>query len=161
MDGSIICGIDDSPDSRLVVKAAGDLARRLSARLFVAHVIADVRDPVPPGTAYAPMARPPLETTESARGPDADVKAAEALLEHVTLEADVDGAELRVLRGDPAHGLADLAQAEGAGLIVVGSRRRGPFKAAFLGSVSNGLVGLAGCPVLVVPRGVAEPALAA
>jgi nucleotide-binding universal stress UspA family protein len=39
-------------------------------------------------------------------------------------------------------------------LIVVGSRGRGRFKAAFLGSVSNSLVGVARCPVLIVPPGV-------
>jgi nucleotide-binding universal stress UspA family protein len=41
-------------------------------------------------------------------------------------------------------------------LIVVGSRGRGRFKAALLGSVSNSLVGLARCPVLIVPPGAAE-----
>jgi nucleotide-binding universal stress UspA family protein len=41
-------------------------------------------------------------------------------------------------------------------LIVVGSRGRGRFKAAFLGSVSNSLVGVARCPVLIVPPGAAE-----
>jgi nucleotide-binding universal stress UspA family protein len=157
MDGSIICGVDGSPDSRLVVKAAGDLARRLGARLTVVHVVADVPDPVPPGMAYAPMARP-----AALRGRlDADVEAAEALLERIVLEANAGDAEPRVVIGDPAQRLADLAQSEGAALLVVGSRRRGPFKAAFLGSVSNGLVGIAGCPVLVVPREVAQSALAA
>lgn len=52
----------------------------------------------------------------------------------------------------PAERLADLADAEDAELIVVGSRGRGAFKAAFLGSVSNSLVGVARCPVLIVPR---------
>jgi nucleotide-binding universal stress UspA family protein len=41
-------------------------------------------------------------------------------------------------------------------LIVVGSRGRGRFKAAFLGSVSNSLVGVARCPVLIVPPAAAE-----
>jgi nucleotide-binding universal stress UspA family protein len=36
-------------------------------------------------------------------------------------------------------------------LIIVGSRGRGAFKAAFLGSVSNELIGVVRCPVLVVP----------
>ena len=36
-------------------------------------------------------------------------------------------------------------------MIVVGSRGRGAFKAAFLGSVSTSLIGVARCPVLVVP----------
>jgi nucleotide-binding universal stress UspA family protein len=56
--------------------------------------------------------------------------------------------------GLPAERLADLADDEDAELIVVGSRGRGRFKASFLGSVSNSLVGVARCPVLVVPPGV-------
>jgi nucleotide-binding universal stress UspA family protein len=41
-------------------------------------------------------------------------------------------------------------------MIVVGSRGRGAFRAAFLGSVSSDLIGVARCPVLVVPKGVRE-----
>ena len=62
-------------------------------------------------------------------------------------------AERRVVVGLPAERLADLADDEDAELIVVGSRGRGRFKAAFLGSVSNSLVGVARCPVLIVPPG--------
>ena len=56
----------------------------------------------------------------------------------------------------PAERLADLADEEDAELIVVGSRGRGAFTAAFLGSVSNSLIGVARCPVVVVPPGVSE-----
>jgi nucleotide-binding universal stress UspA family protein len=41
-------------------------------------------------------------------------------------------------------------------MIVVGSRGRGAFKAAFLGSVSTSLIGVARCPILVVPPGAAD-----
>lgn len=39
---------------------------------------------------------------------------------------------------------------------IVGSRGRGAFKAAFLGSVSTDLIGVARRPVLVVPPGTAH-----
>jgi nucleotide-binding universal stress UspA family protein len=55
--------------------------------------------------------------------------------------------------GLPAERLADIADDEHADLIVVGSRGRGAFRAAFLGSVSSSLVGIARCPVLIVPPG--------
>jgi nucleotide-binding universal stress UspA family protein len=60
----------------------------------------------------------------------------------------------RVLAGLPAERLADVADEEEAQLIVVGSRGRGAFKAAFLGSVSSSLIGVARCPVVIVPHGV-------
>ena len=74
------------------------------------------------------------------------------LVERLISEESVAGAEARVLHGDPAECLADAADDEHAELIVVGSRGLGAFRAAFLGSVSNALVGIARCPVLVVPR---------
>lgn len=58
--------------------------------------------------------------------------------------------------GLAAERLADLADEEDAGLIVVGSRDRGAFRAAFLGSVSTSLIGVARCPGLVVPPGARE-----
>ena len=54
-----------------------------------------------------------------------------------------------VLRGRPAEAITDLAQREGADLIVVGSRGLGAVEGALLGSVSDGVVDRATCPVLV------------
>jgi nucleotide-binding universal stress UspA family protein len=71
-------------------------------------------------------------------------------------QARLEQAERRVVSGFPAERLADLADEENAELIVVGSRGRGAFKAAFLGSVSTSLIGVARCPVLVVPPGATE-----
>jgi nucleotide-binding universal stress UspA family protein len=162
VNGSIVCGVDGSPDSKLALGVAAQFSRRLGARLVVANVVDYVADPVVPAFAYAPMAPltefgPPM--TE--RRTEADMEASEGLLQRIVADAGVDGAELRTLLGIPAERLADLADDEGADLIVVGSRGRGAFKAAFLGSVSNSLVGIARCPVLVVPRGAAETAAAA
>jgi nucleotide-binding universal stress UspA family protein len=84
-------------------------------------------------------------------------EAGEHLLEQVAKAAGRGDAERRVVVGVPAEALADLADDEDAELIVVGSRGRGSFRAAFLGSVSNSLVGVARCPVLVVPPGAVDP----
>ena len=62
----------------------------------------------------------------------------------------------RVAYGFPADRLADLAEELEARLIVVGSRGRGAFKAAFLGSVSGELIGVARSPVMIVPPGAIE-----
>jgi nucleotide-binding universal stress UspA family protein len=82
------------------------------------------------------------------------LRAGHELLDRVAVEEGVVNARRRALHGLPAELLADLADKEDAAYIVVGSRGRGAFKAAFLGSVSSDLIGLARCPVLVVPQGV-------
>jgi len=90
---------------------------------------------------------------------DRQEEAARGLLTDVSEAMGLEGTDQRVVNGYPAERLADLADEEGAELIVVGSRGRGAFKAAFLGSVSTSLIGVARCPVLVVPPGAAAQPL--
>jgi nucleotide-binding universal stress UspA family protein len=87
---------------------------------------------------------------------DSKKEAAEQLIEEVADAAGLADAERRAAVGLPAERLADLADEEEAQLIVVGSRGRGAFKSAFLGSVSNSLVGVARCPVVIVPAGATQ-----
>ncbi|WP_051804233.1 universal stress protein [Streptomyces griseus] len=54
----------------------------------------------------------------------------------------------RILSRDPANALLDLA--EGADLLVVGSRGLGTFEGALLGSVSRRCAQHAPCPVVVI-----------
>lgn len=55
--------------------------------------------------------------------------------------------------GSPARGLHDLAEGDGADLIVVGSRRLGPRTREALGGVSEDVLRAAPCAVAVAPRG--------
>jgi nucleotide-binding universal stress UspA family protein len=156
MKGSIVCGVDGSPDSRRALAVAARYPRKVRAELIVASVV-PVPDPVGVSYGYAPMGRPaalwaPMADTRT----EAELDGSKALLEQMAAEAGVEGAELRTMVGIPAERLAELADDEGAELIIVGSRGRGAFRSAFLGSVSNSLIGIARCPVLVVPRGVTE-----
>jgi universal stress protein E len=152
MSRAIICGLDGSTDSQRALEVAARLAKRLGSRLVLAHV-AEV--------AYVPYAAAyPLGgaggPTAVANEIDAEEEVGERLLEQAADAAGLGDAERRVEVGVAAERLADLADEEDAELIVVGSRGRGAFRAAFLGSVSNSLVGVARCPVLIVPPGATE-----
>lgn len=140
--GSIICGVDGSRDARMALKLAAQLSTQLDARLVVAHVVQPPA--ITPG--LGPTARQLSDVPV-----DALLAAGAALVDHVLEEEHLDGVERRVVLGFPADRLADIADEEAAKLIVVGSRGRGAFKAAFLGSVSTNVIGVARCPVLVVP----------
>jgi nucleotide-binding universal stress UspA family protein len=139
---SILCGIDGSHQARLALRHAARLAPALGVRLVVAHVVQlPLPSPRVGGTAGEPTDIPI----------DALLKGGEAILEKLLEEEGLGRVERRVMLGFPADCLADLADDEAAELIVVGSRGRGALKRALLGSVSSDLIGVARCPVLVVP----------
>jgi nucleotide-binding universal stress UspA family protein len=144
MTRAVVCGVDGSPEARDALRVAASLANGLGNRLIVAHVAEH------PGYATPDL----LGAVHwSAEEPSVE-EAGTVLLERVAVDEVLPTAEQRVLIGRPAEQLAELAAQERADVIVVGSRGRGAFKAAFLGSVSHDLVGLAPCPVVIVPPGV-------
>jgi nucleotide-binding universal stress UspA family protein len=151
MARTIVCGVDGSHDSRAALNVAAGLAKRLGARLVLAHAVEHARTPyevTDPLGGLAPQVRVAArDNTEEEDG--------KRLLDRIAFQSGLKTARRRVVIGNPAERLAELADDEGAELIVVGSRGRGAFKAAFLGSVSNSLVGVARCPVLIVPPGAA------
>jgi len=55
------------------------------------------------------------------------------------------------LSGGAAHVVAELARERGAQLIVTGTRGHGPVAGLLLGGVTQRLLHVAPCPVLVVP----------
>ena len=82
-------------------------------------------------------------------GPNADALLDRGEAEVAELDAGVTVGRLE-LGGSPAGSL--VAETDGVGILVVGSRSLGPVRKAVLGSVSRELVRHARCPVLVTPR---------
>jgi nucleotide-binding universal stress UspA family protein len=130
---ALVCGVDDSPHAADVVAVAVTLAERLGLRLRLVHSV-----------------QPDIFLAGDERR-DA-LRAGEQRLEALGANDSPDDRIIRL--GDPTA-LLQSALEEGAALAVVGSRGRGPGRAALLGSVSNALVGSAPCPVVVVPPGAA------
>jgi nucleotide-binding universal stress UspA family protein len=141
--GRIVVGVDGSPISKLALRWAVDQARLTSAT--VDAVIAWQYPEAMTGNAW--VARLVEE-------PGFDVLAerelAEAISEVAGSDPDVTISPV-VVEGWPAEVL--LNAAEGADLLVVGSRGRGSVRSTVLGSVALHTVTHARCPVVVVhPR---------
>ncbi|MDA0167107.1 universal stress protein [Solirubrobacter ginsenosidimutans] len=95
-----------------------------------------------------------------------DAEWVEAMREHARevsdcakrfLDERAIAAELRLVgSGSAAHGLDDVAEAEHASLIVVGSERHGARRRISPGSTGERLLHGAICPVAIAPRGFRE-----
>ena len=122
--GPVVCGVDGSEAARDAARVALCLADGLHAALTLVSV----------------------HTRHAAGDDTADALAAMAA------DAPVrDQVERLATIGDPADALARTATKRRAALLVVGSRGRGPVRAALLGSVSATVTRLAPCPVVIVP----------
>ncbi len=87
---------------------------------------------------------------------NADEDERESKISHQISELAAQGlnAEIKVVRGSatgPAHAIVEVAQQEGADLIVAGTRGHTVLVGLAVGSVTQRLLHLAPCPVLVVP----------
>ena len=137
----VVVGVDGSDGSRLALAAAVEEARDHGAALTVLTTWTQPMAAGAPG--YAPLQWiNEADLSGVAKQAQADVLAA-VLGPEPSFTVDQ-----RVVEGHPAHEL--VLAAEGADLVVVGSRGHGGFAGMLLGSVSQHVVAHAPCPILVV-----------
>ena len=135
----ILFATDFSDASRVPLPAVAALARRFQAAITFATVWSDL-----PPSMIVPEAAPFL-----AAQTEVEVR---ARMQHV-LNADVlDGLTVnaQVREGDPVERLIEMADTMHADLIACGTHGRRGFKHFLLGSVAEGLIRHAKCPVLTV-----------
>ena len=140
--GRIVVGIDGSPESKEALRWALAEAKLRGARLRVVHTW------VVPYIAAGPGLDPVLDAgmIENAERLAEDLVRGE--LDEVAAETAGLDIERAVVEGTPAAVLLEAAQ--GADLLVVGSRGRGGFAGLLLGSVSQQCAHHAPCPVVIV-----------
>lgn len=139
---NVVVGIDGSPNSEAALGAAFEFASFHGFGLTVVHawdIPAYDLIEIPQGAVALPIA----EVAE-----DEVRLAAEVLAGYRDNYPDVVVRE-HLVRGSAANALID--QSVDAALLVVGTRGRGQFLSAVLGSVSNTVLHKVDVPVLVVP----------
>jgi nucleotide-binding universal stress UspA family protein len=136
----IVVGVDGSPHAQRALKWAIEEARLRDATVEAVFVIAPFAIPVDPTVLNAAI-------EEVHKGALAELEEAVALAVD-GVEAGVE-VEQRVIEGAPANTLVRTAQ--GADLLVVGTRGRGGFRGLLLGSVSQQCATHATCPVVIMP----------
>jgi nucleotide-binding universal stress UspA family protein len=144
--GRIVVGVDGSEHSRRALRWALEEADLRGASL---EAVAAWSYPYLAGAdAVATVAVDPRELQATT------ARALEEALEECATPAQRDAVKRTVVEDRPARALLDAAN--GADLLVVGSRGRGGFAGLLLGSVSSQCVHHASCPVVVVPASVAD-----
>jgi nucleotide-binding universal stress UspA family protein len=76
------------------------------------------------------------------------------VLQHLKASADRHGIPLQAvfLQGRPFEKIVETAEEERVGLVVMGSHGRTGLAKFFMGSVAERVIGMVGCPVLVVKK---------
>jgi nucleotide-binding universal stress UspA family protein len=139
----ILLATDGSAEAESAAQVAAELADKTGSELHVVYV-----EVIPYFAQYsAATAVTNRELYEKVK------EEARETLRKLTWRVKVAGgavAEDHLRMGAPGEEIVALAEAIGAGLIVMGSRGRGGMRRALMGSVSDSVVRCAHCPVLVV-----------
>ena len=141
----ILLATDGSEEALLAAKTAADLAKSTDSELHVVMIFQE--------SAYV---NPYYEV----RFPKAAERLREQAREEIQQVLDEQVAHIRksgakvakahLETGEPDRAIVALAEELGAGLIVMGSRGLGGMRRALMGSVSDGVVRHAHCPVMIV-----------
>lgn len=139
MPRKILLATDGSEDAALAARAAADLARKGGAELHVAHAWHDI--PSPHAHRY-------IERELRLQGQE--------ILDGQVAALERSGAEVagrHLVEGRTAEAVLWISGQVEAEMILLGSRGLGFVQRALIGSVSEGVVRRADCPVLVMRGG--------
>lgn len=139
MFDTIVWASDGSVRDDRSLPVVRDLCERYAGSLRIVHVVERVPDAACPG----------LDVHGYEERTVAKLKARSTALRRHGIRAS-----LHVVRGSlgqTADRIAEIAEADNAQVIVAGARGRSAWEGAMLGSVTQRLLAVAPCPVLVIP----------
>jgi nucleotide-binding universal stress UspA family protein len=125
--------------------AEGLAVCRPADRVVVATVVESADPMLTVGTGLAGGVMSPVDVEQMQ---EFRVASANELLGATCERLGLSGAETVILEGEPGRALCELAASLPASVIVLGTRGRGGFRRAVLGSVSDHVVRHAPCPVV-------------
>jgi nucleotide-binding universal stress UspA family protein len=140
---AVVVGVDGSETSRTAAEHGVAVARHWKAKLYLVTVVR------PPEGWWGIGGAPPPPEALSAALAEGQAQVLNELESHLDLEG-VDYQTVEEL-GDPSGRLMAVAEANEAGLIVIGRRGAGIAERVMLGSVADRLCHQSPVPVLVVP----------
>lgn len=135
---NLLIAVDESDAAFKAAQLTLPLADALGARVSLLLVVPPM---IMPGEApFAPLEE--IHRAETRRGLD--------LLQAIARRLGRDSLDLIVKIGPPAETIVEVAEINGADLVVVGSTGKGAVKRMLVGSTADRVVHLCSKPVLVV-----------
>jgi universal stress protein A len=143
---TILVSVDFSDVTLKVVKVAVHLAKPFQSRIILMHV-SELGSSLM-GIGGGPDAVPVPQTPEPMVSPDHEERFArlKEMISSIGLVSTIVE-----LEGTPIDLILSQAENSRVDLIILGSHSRGPLSHLFLGSVADGVLQRARCPVLIVP----------
>ncbi|MGK7901742.1 MAG: universal stress protein [Hormoscilla sp.] len=132
---TVLFPVNDSRESREAAEVVVNVVQKYGSRLVLLSV------------------RVPAESEETSQQSMSDHEAIAKLLEGAKAMFAQQGIQTEVMEreGKPAFTICDVADEIDANLIVMGSRGMGLTEEGISDSVTNRVVNLSPCPVLIVP----------
>ncbi len=133
---TVLFPVDQSQEARNAAEVAIDVVKQYESRLILLSVVEETSSDS-------------SEEENSMKSPTAVAK----LLENVEEIFSKQGIEVQVIekQGKPAFTICDVADEVNANLIVMGCRGLGLTEEGANDSVTNRVINLSPCPVLIVP----------
>ncbi|MBZ8181272.1 universal stress protein [Oscillatoria salina] len=134
---TVLFPIDQSREAREAVEVVIDIVQKYDSRLILLSVVE----------------KPPGEEESQPSGAMSSVNAVAELLKNAQQLFSSKGIEAEIIEreGMPAFMICDVADEIDAGLIIMGCRGMGLSEEGAAESVTNRVINLSPCPVLIVP----------
>jgi len=145
---TLLVPLDFSDTSAGIVQKSGEIARELSAKVVLLHVVEPVATYVPVGATMDVIAAvPPIpDTAESLSAQEQRLKSLAQPLKASGIEVE----EVAIV-GLAVDDIIEQAATRNADYIVLGSHGHGALYHLFSGSVVTGVLKRSPCPVIVIP----------
>ena len=139
----ILVAVDCSESTQKVVNKAQEMAKALSAKLWLIHV-------APPEPDFVGYDTGPQSVRDYvAERFHAEHSQIQAISENLRQQGIETTALL--IQGSTVETIIKEAKKLQAEMIIMGSHGRNPISELFLGSVSRGVISQSNCPILIVP----------
>jgi len=150
----ILVPLDGSEHSLRALEIAIQTAKKFGGKITLIHVYSVTVRPVimPEPTTLTPPGVPVMTPTEVSRVVEATRKAGANILAdgEQKVKTEEIQVETMLLEGQTVEEIARIAKEGKFGLIIIGARGISRIREILLGSVSDGVIRSAPCPVLVV-----------